>query len=312
MDLNPETVPFFVIPARDDLPELPSYQGFPRAPQGPSPLLATPHRRIVKKVFEETPAPPGLQDPPVAPVGEATPPWVGSLLSSMSTMQQYMTSQLVTRDQLEAYHQAQTTSISEAVQPIRDDLEMLTARVSSIENASSDPKWKNDPNDVGYKRISVLGVGIADALQRIRAIEAWFAQNFPGVRVQDVGNYYKHTDGHRKISTASYVEFSNSDVRDDVFLAVPGKPALHMGGKQVDIKKGLTKLAMARNGALRDAVRVITEDPRFQGATPKKESGKKDRGVTVNGNYVFSQGPSGPGSFLRPYQDLKLPVRRRP
>ena len=83
--------------------------------------------------------------------------------------------------------------------------------------------------------------------------------------------------------------------------------------KKVDMKRGLTKEANARNNALKDAEKLLKSDSRCSGATVKREYGKNERGVTVNGAYAFSQGSGGPGNFQHPYLDLHLPERgRRP
>ena len=53
------------------------------------------------------------------------------------------------------------------------------------------------------------------------------------------------------------------------------------------MKRGLTREAMDRNSALNDAVNIISKDKRFANKTVKKESGSKERGVTVGRGQVM-------------------------
>ena len=73
-----------------------------------------------------------------------------------------------------------------------------------------------DPNDPAQRRISILGIGSNDADARIQSIGGWIANEFPKVRVIDVGNYYKFSEGSKNqtISKIAYVEVSNKDVRN--------------------------------------------------------------------------------------------------
>ena len=84
----------------------------------------------------------------------------------------------------------------------------------------------------------------------------------------------------------------------------------NLNGKKVDVRRALTKEASARNNVLKDAENILKADPRTSGSAIKRELGANDRGVIVNGVYVFSHGFSGAGSFQEPFADLKMPGRR--
>ena len=89
-----------------------------------------------------------------------------------------------------------------------------------------------------------------------------------------------------------------------------GKPPFNISGKNVDFKRARTKDANARNNALKGVEKILKADPHTSGHTIKRELGAKDRGVTVNGVYAFSQGPFGSGSFQQHFADFKLSGRR--
>ena len=222
---------------------------------------------------------------------------------------------MVTREQLEAYHRAQSEELRGHVDAyvgvVRQEVADLTSRVEVLE--SSVGTIPRDPNDPGLRRLSVLGVPGDDALARIQAIEAWFAKNFPEIPIRFAGNYYKRDfskKGKYVMSSASYVEFSSLAEREIVFAGVSGKEKLKILQKAVDIKRGLTREAMTRNNALKDAEKILLADPRCIGKTVKREYGN-ERGVSVNRVYAFSQGKDGFGTFCPPCHDLRLPERQR-
>ena len=236
------------------------------------------------------------------------------LMRKMNTMEKrHKRPEKKLKNELKAYVQ---NTVTDTVAPLAADLQQLSIgqvlmdnRVGALENSMGDTAY--DPNDPGLKRISILGIESTDAAKRIREIEAWFSKHFPNIQVRETGNYYKFAqgDGTPKVSTISYVEFTDTIIRDHVIKKVPNKPDLKIEGKSVDVKRGLTRTAMKRNGALKDALKVISGDKRFQGAKISKESGKSDRGIKVNGNFVFTQGPTGLGAFISPFTDLQLPER---
>ena len=84
-----------------------------------------------------------------------------------------------------------------------------------------------------------------------------------------------------------------------------GKPHLNISAKNVEFKRALTKEVGARNNVLKDVEKMLKADLRTSGLAIKRELGAKDRGVTVNGVYAFSQGPSGSGCFQQPFADFE-------
>ena len=126
----------------------------PAAPPGPSPIHASPNRRVVQRVLEQV-VPPGLPPVPVLPPGDA---FQTTVLASLGQISEFMTTQLVTRAHLEAYHQEQlnviTNRVKQAVEPIHAELQVLRARVEVLESArhrsvSEQPR----ATDPAFKRI---------------------------------------------------------------------------------------------------------------------------------------------------------------
>ena len=78
------------------------------------------------------------------------------------------------------------------------------------------------------------------------------------------------------------------------------------GEKNIAIKKALSKIALARNGELKDAAKVIKLDSRAKDLEVKPVFGE-ERGVTVNGIYAFEQPKNRKGAFVGVYNNLTLP-----
>ena len=87
------------------------------------------------------------------------------------------------------------------------------------------------------------------------------------------------------------------------------------GVAEIGIKKALPKIALARNGELRDAMDMLKADGRVQRlAKELKQPIEKvvervfvgERGVTVNKVYAFEQSKNAKGSFVAEYAALAL------
>ena len=243
-------------------------------------------------------------------------------MASVNTMQQFMMNQLVTRDQLESYHKAQSEELKEYVQekvqekvaPVEGRMGQIEERVSALEQSNGRPWF--DPTDPAHKRVAVLGVPVdVDADVRIQVIEQWFKEKFPNTRILDVGNFYTGEYGKQSITKTSYVEFSNSYVRNSVLSTLErnkGNSAWKFQeweGTKCDIKKALTQSALQRNGVLKAAEKLLKQDSRVKGEV-KGQFGSKDRGVLVDKKLVFVQPADSLGHFVAPFADLRLPERK--
>ncbi len=298
----------------------------PRVPSGPSPLFSSPNRRLVQTVFESTP--PGLPAAPMLPGDVSSDDKLDKVLTSLDSLTTFIRTEVVTRTHLDRFHQEQIQAIEnrveQAVEPLTTEIKVLKERVVALEahhigsgarvrSASERPR----ATDPAFKTIVFKGIPeIMAAEARLSEIEAFVKMHFPQVRVRDVGNFYKGPfPNGRSLTRAAYVEFSNADVRREVIdkiggsKDVPAKIKCILGGVEVRVKKAMTEQAIQRNAALRRAADVIKADARFVNAKIDIEW-VKERGVTVNGSFVFSQGKSDlEGKFVAPYADLTLPSR---
>ena len=257
-------------------PRAASVPPVPRAPAGPSPLHVSPNRRVVQRVFEQV-SPPGLPQVPVLPEGGD--PFQATVLRSLGQISEFMTTQLVTRDHLETYHQEQlkviTSRVDQAVAPLHGEIQELRGRIETLEGSSRIRSASERPRatDPAFKRIVFKKIPESmSAEQRIKEIEGFMQTHFQGVRIRDVANFCKRKflDG-RTLTHAAFVELSNSDVRREVLLKIGGtkntpiKIKCELGGKQVEIKGATTDDAVQRNASLRRAADLIKADVRATG-----------------------------------------------
>ena len=79
-------------------------------------------------------------------------------------------------------------------------------------------------------------------------------------------------------------------------------------GKPVDIKKGKTQNATDRDNMIKYVFGMLSKDSRTRNKTIEKVF-RGERGVTVDGVYILTQGNSGPGVFEREFSETPLPLR---
>ena len=198
-----------------------------------SPLLHSPHRRLVNKVFAES-APAAVPDVPYSSDAPQDAPW-SLVLSSLSDLSKYVKSEMVTRTHLDAYHRETIEVIEaraqDAIAPLQQGqecfekkLDDLTSRIEVIENASAKGSLTRSSSerprgtDASYKTIVFKGIpSTLNAEQRIREIESFMAIKFQNIRVRDFGNFYKCSfPKGRALTNCAHAELSNADVRREV------------------------------------------------------------------------------------------------
>ena len=300
-------------------PRAASMPPVPRAPVGPPPFHVSPNRRVVQRVFEQV-SPPSLPQVPALPEGGDS--FQATVLASLDQISAFMTTQLVTRDHLETYHQEQlkviTSRVDQAVAPLHGEIQELRGRIETLEAGSSRIRSASERprgTDPAFKRIVFKKIPESmSAEQRIKEIEGFMQTHFQGVRIRDVANFYKGKfPNGRTLTRAAFVELSNSDVRREVLSKIGGtkntpvKIKCELGGKQVDIKGAMTDDAVQRNASLRRAADLIKADARATGKDVKIEF-TGERGVTVNKVFGFSQAQNElTGKFVGAFTDLRLP-----
>ncbi len=90
VDVDPTLARAFAVP----------HAPVPVVPPGPSPLRASPNRRLVQKVFETTSVPPGLPDTPVLPGGSSDDK-LDKVLTSLGELTTCIKTEVVTRSHLD-------------------------------------------------------------------------------------------------------------------------------------------------------------------------------------------------------------------
>ena len=139
-------------------------------------------------------------------------------------------------------------------------------------------------------------------------------QHFPRVKLVTVENHYK-SDFRNKVynlSKAAFVEFTSPVVREQVFEVVKanesGSHKFTFNGKDVGVSRGLSEVAIARNGTLKAAERALKEDPRNESRSVKIVW--ESRSVTVGGVCAYKQGERDLWQFIVPFEHLSIPVRK--
>ena len=270
----------------------------PKAPSAPasSPLFASPNRRLVERVFRTVTQdpPPGLQGLPQTPVLPGADPdaKLDKVLHSLDALTTFIKSEVVTRTHLDKYHQEQLEMIDkrvvQATEPLLMEIAGLKDRLGAVEanrfdigsggarNRSASEKPR--ATDPAFKTIVFKGIPVnMSADERLNAIDGFMKQHFSGVRVRDVGNFYKGAfPNGRSLTRAAYVELSNADVRREVLEkigGVKGQPAkikCFLGGVEVRVRKALTEQAIQR-------FRIAPRGRCDQGGRPVHRQDAEDR-----------------------------------
>lgn len=220
---------------------------------------------------------------------------MSSLITGVNELRAVMPN-VVTRQDLREINEKQReefeTLVYSHVEPVKALARDFDCRVSALENVTRPPG-----PDPAYKRIAFLGLpDDADPDARVGAVSEFIAKYVPKVNfvAENIyrGSFKLKT---RKLTTVAYAEFASSDTRDRV-LEIISKQSMTFQTKKIDVKRSLTQSAAERNYAIREAFKVISDDLRVRGRKPEKVFAG-ERGVTIDGVYVFSQGKIGSGEF---------------
>ena len=246
----------------------------------------------------------------------------------------------VTHEDLQKYHKLQSEELAlfvkaeteplhagierlgENLQQLAKDAQQTRERLAAIEaqdrgaSSSSAMSLRTSPHDPGFKRLTFRGLDDkANPYDRIDAIEKFMKQHFPRVKLVTVENHYKSDFRNKKheLSKAAFIEFTSPVVREQVFDIIKanesGSHKFSFNGKDVSIARGLSEVAVARNGTLKAAKGALENDPRTESMTTKIVW--ESRSVTVGGVCAFKQGERDLGQFVAPFEHVSLPVRKR-
>ena len=128
-------------------------------------------------------------------------------------------------------------------------------------------------------------------------------------------NDVERTSMHRaSITPVVVVEFANRTLREQAFQALQGKPLVDSTGKKLDVKRSRTSQQLARNNALKDALKKVQSS-----AIPGADAAaiewlvevegvrSKERRVVVGTAVAFKQSASDTsGTFCDAFAALSL------
>ena len=113
-----------------------------------------------------------------------------------------------------------------AAEQTAEDLRKTVASLQADGVTHTTQNYSFDIHDPAHKRIVFLGVPAdISAGERISTLEKWLVDNVKGQRVMDVGNFYTGSfkDKARKLTKTAYIEFSSTDVRNNVLANIQEK-----------------------------------------------------------------------------------------
>ena len=162
--------------------------------------------------------------------------------------------------------------VSDAVHPLKSDLCEIRTRVAKLESApipgnssaapatmSAEVKSILDSLDPAHKQI--VFSGFPEKLphaERIQLIQL-FLNGIPDTPpLKTSGIIYKGPRNNRQETKMSFIEYGSTDDARALLKKIKELPCI-LGGQNIKIKAGLTKVNGARNYHLGEAARIITE-----------------------------------------------------
>jgi hypothetical protein len=264
-----------------------------------------------------------LPDPPILPGSEADPTLkailegVNEIRANAVTKQTMQELYLLQRAEYQAFVQAETAPLHNAVGHIaRDVVELqrgqvmdsdrigrLETRLDSGAPASAGP----NPNDIALRRVAFVGFPSESSVkERIAAMESFMSKHFADIRYGMV-SLFPDNDGNDTVH--GFVEVADRKVAKRVTSAVKSRSLKVDLFSGVVVKPAQTAIDRNRNWALRTADRLIRGHPAASGRWIETKR-DKDRGIYVDGVKAFSQEPrySKNGTFHGDFSGLKLPA----
>ena len=216
-------------------------------------------------------------------------------------------------------------SVSEAVDPLKNAVFELEARVVSLEKVPAQQVQevpsphlskafskmqttlgRLDPN---IRRASIIGWPESMTEdERVAAMEKFTRSIFPTMHLPLFGHYHKGKGSDHKLSSVSYIEFTSYQVRKQfVKAAQETKNELKVGGKTLLVKNGRTEIQNDRNGFVREAEEIMKKSELSKDKAVEIDWMVEPRVVKVDGVPVFSQSKTDVvGTFTGNYSDFTL------
>ena len=199
-------------------------------------------------------------------------------------------------------------TVSAAVDPVRQEVQQLQARVRSLETADKAGTWKEkDRADPARKQVAVLGwPEQLEAGQRLEQLEKLVKEKLPDFRPVTYSNEYKGPYTNRRLGKAVYVHLATEDeARNLVKAAKDREVAPEVGGSKLRLVPAKTARFKQRDWALSKAEELLKESAEGRAV----EVQKKERTVKVGGVVAFKQEKDdAKGNFVGSFSHLTLPA----
>ena len=227
---------------------------------------------------------------------------------------------VVTRHQLQAFHDLQTTEMRTYVQaelvPVHESFGQVSAQIGSIADrvkhiekrvgSGGLPSPGPNPHDPALRQIAFVGFPKDLAsVRRIEAMSGFLKAFFPEMPVKHV-DVSLNKDG--QMTSHGFVELGSRQHVRHVISTIKSRNLKVVGFEKLTIKPENTEIDRNRNWALNAAEDMIKEDERAYGKLIEKKRAN-DRGIYVDGVAAFVQKErySKGGDFVCVFGDLKLP-----
>ena len=122
--------------------------------------------------------------------------------------------------------------VAKAVDPLKDEMADVKKRLTALEHHEPQTQTPSAMNremqalvkslDPSFRRVCLIGMPERlSALDRIKTVNDFLAAKHPEVKTIDVDNFFKGPVHDRKLSGATFIEFSNPDAARNFFEDVP-------------------------------------------------------------------------------------------
>lgn len=241
-----------------------------------------------------------------------------SIMTELRSINERLNS-VATKSDLQQNLQDTKVLISEAVDPIKNEVHDLRKRQDAVEQSLSQSSSSNltglspevfqimNQSDVAQKQISLIG--FPDSLSASRRLEVLSSlisthfSNIAGASFQ-VGNFYSGPRSNRKLTSAAYVELPNTKIAEDMLKALKDSPHLQLDGYSLKARAALTLINKKRNWALREAEKLAKNLP--EGNNAKiiwNERKVKSGDIVIFGQEKYDL----TGTFYGAFSHLRLP-----
>ena len=262
------------------------------------------------------PAPPMPQSDDPASVFKALLDGQAALLQGVNDIR----ANVVTRQQLHAFHELQSTEMRTYVQaelaPIHNHLRQQSAhvgvmvdRVAQVESRMASltvSEARPEIHDPARRRISFIGFPESSTIaDRISSMEAFMREHFPEIKPVSV-NLFASKDGRPSIH--GFVECCSPQQARMILESIKTRELHIAAHANVQIKPALTDIDRNRNWAIHAAEQKIKASSLSHGKLVTVKKGGANRGVYVDNVVAFTQADrhARGGLFVGEYSNLSL------